>query len=503
MYYVKDHEEEEGQLEQQTYVWDDSNAIDVHDHLLYTTTCADVSNDSTGSIITNDDDFLHAAPSKFQWHHNNNHSHNHDDHDTQEDEEVLLRDVLHDGHDLNNESDSNASILSEFMEPITLPLAYSQPQPHHPQPHYQPYSSSSANASTSTLAFSVPTTPTTPVPPDLSFAFNPPPPPPLVHAGNGNGNGNEGTFRLSLPPVSARIDKPCARKVKKKKSNNNNNNNNKSKSSSTPTQHTPTSTPTSKSTPPFSSSSSSFSSSSSSSSSRIHRKHTPIINNNTTTTPTSASPVTSTGTEAKERTTFWTPERERALTRALIGYSDVHGHYDDVLDEISYALQQFKKETTRLSRSTITFLIRARISARVVAGDADARAFAKFHAANAVHFAAPFGTGRLVGLNGNKIRERYSEHVTDMLKVYARPVAENRVSLRETLRKMALSIYKKDGGLMTKRCLSEYLRTQEFGAGPQKELYMRKYMPCGDGAVPVSSSQGQGQGEGEGARGAG
>lgn len=217
---------------------------------------------------------------------------------------------------------------------------------------------------------------------------------------------------------------------------------------------------------------------------------------------------------------FWTTERERALTRALIGYSDVYGNVDDVIDEIAYALQTFKKEATDLGRADIIQLVRKRIGQRVVQGDTEAKAFVKFHKPGrealflsaeggngngllkfdegdgndaedgendrSERFAQPFeamhGRARLIGLNGSKLKEMYAGDIVDALKKYARPVADNQISFRETLRKIAVMIYRKDGGLMTKRCLSEYLRTQEFGTGPQKELYLEKYIPGGAAA---------------------
>eukprot|EP00178_Gracilaria_changii_P004658 TRINITY_DN1757_c0_g1_i1.p1 TRINITY_DN1757_c0_g1~~TRINITY_DN1757_c0_g1_i1.p1 ORF type:complete len:1091 (-),score=161.14 TRINITY_DN1757_c0_g1_i1:1046-4318(-) len=182
---------------------------------------------------------------------------------------------------------------------------------------------------------------------------------------------------------------------------------------------------------------------------------------------------------------FWTLEREKALTRALIGYSDVYGNFGDVIDEISYALQSFKKEPTQLTREEIRKLILERINERVEEHEPEAVAFMRFHRDEERHhieiFPKPFHEvnkrPRLVGLNGMKLKERYAEDIVRELRNYARPVFENQISYRETLRKIALVIYKKDGGLMTKRCLSEYLRTQEFGTGPQKELFLAKYLP--------------------------
>ncbi|PXF47302.1 Lysine-specific histone demethylase 1A [Gracilariopsis chorda] len=182
---------------------------------------------------------------------------------------------------------------------------------------------------------------------------------------------------------------------------------------------------------------------------------------------------------------FWTPEREKALTRALIGYSDVYGNFGDVIDEISYALQSFKKEPTLLSRDEIRELVMQRITERVEEHEPEATAFMRFHRDEERHHAEIFPKSfhevhtrpRLVGLNGLKLKERYAEDIIRELRSYAKPVFENQISYRETLRKIALMIYKKDGGLMTKRCLSEYLRTQEFGTGPQKELFLAKYLP--------------------------
>lgn len=200
---------------------------------------------------------------------------------------------------------------------------------------------------------------------------------------------------------------------------------------------------------------------------------------------------------ARFKDSFWTLERERALTRALIGYSDVYGNVKDVIDEMAFALETFKKEPTDLSRDEIIVLMRRRIAERIQEGDADAKAFVKFHKLgedmNEVKgvvdgrediFPKPFEEmykrSRLVGLNGNKLKEMYAQDIRDALTKYAKPVADNEISFRETLRKIAVMIYRKDGGLMTKRCLSEYLRTQEFGSGPQKELYLGKYMAWSD-----------------------
>lgn len=178
---------------------------------------------------------------------------------------------------------------------------------------------------------------------------------------------------------------------------------------------------------------------------------------------------------------FWTPERERALTRALTGYSDVFGNVDDVVDEIAYALESFKKEPTQLRREAIRQLVRIRTAERVNEGDAIARAFVKFHKEGGEEsFPEPFEVvhrrPRMIGLNGNKLKEHYADDIVNELKQYAKAVSENQISYRETLRKIAVKIYQRDGGLMTKRCLSEYLRTQEFGTGPQKELYLEKYL---------------------------
>lgn len=188
---------------------------------------------------------------------------------------------------------------------------------------------------------------------------------------------------------------------------------------------------------------------------------------------------------------FWSTERERALTRALIGYSDVYGNMDDVIDEMSFALESFKKEPTELGRDVIRQLVGERIMERATReDDMEAKVFLKFHNHAAGGggsgkkkedmFPKPFqaveGRGRLIGLNGSKLKQKYAGDIVDELKRYAPEVLENRISYRETLRKIALMIYKKDGGLMTKRCLSEYLRTQEFGTGPQKELYLEKYL---------------------------
>lgn len=182
---------------------------------------------------------------------------------------------------------------------------------------------------------------------------------------------------------------------------------------------------------------------------------------------------------------FWTAERERALTRALIGYSDVYGNINDVIDEIAHALETFKKEPTDLPRGEIRSLVQRRIQERAEEEDIEAKAFLRFHnsesSSQEESFPKPFheinDRDRLIGLNGSKLRELYAADIIRELKDFAKPVAENQVSYREALRKIAVMIYKKDGGLMTKRCLSEYLRTQEFGTGPQKELYLAKYLP--------------------------
>lgn len=179
---------------------------------------------------------------------------------------------------------------------------------------------------------------------------------------------------------------------------------------------------------------------------------------------------------------FWTEERDRALTRALTGYSDVYGNVDDVVDEIAHALETFKKEPTQLGREIIRQMVRNRTTDRANGGDQVARSFMKFHKEGEDEmFPKPFEEvhrrPRMIGLNGSKLKEYYSEDIVTELNYYARLVAENQISYRETLRKIAMKIYKKDGGLMTKRCLSEYLRTQEFGTGPQKELYLEKFLP--------------------------
>lgn len=179
---------------------------------------------------------------------------------------------------------------------------------------------------------------------------------------------------------------------------------------------------------------------------------------------------------------FWTVERERALTRALTGYSDVYGNVDDVIDEIAYALETFKKEPTQLKRDEIRRLVQARTMDRMNDGDLVARTFVKFHREGGEEvFPKPFEEvhrrARMIGLNGNKLKEYYADDIVSELRKFAKAVAENQISYRETLRKIAVMIYRKDGGLMTKRCLSEYLRTQEFGTGPQKELYLEKYLP--------------------------
>lgn len=184
--------------------------------------------------------------------------------------------------------------------------------------------------------------------------------------------------------------------------------------------------------------------------------------------------------------TFWTEERERALTRALVGYSDVYGNLTDVIDEIGYAIFSFRKEPTDMSREQVTELVRRRMEERQAAGDSDAKSFYSFHSAENTRgmgesFALPFqevsNRKRLVGLNGSILKSKYSEFIINELKNHVNAVFEGHISYRETLRKIAVMIYKKDGGLMTKRCLSEYLRTQEFGNGPQKELFLEKYMP--------------------------
>lgn len=184
----------------------------------------------------------------------------------------------------------------------------------------------------------------------------------------------------------------------------------------------------------------------------------------------------------KQSDGFWTEERERALTRALTGYSDVYGNVDDVIDEIAYALETFKKEPTQLKRDEIRRLVRARTMERMNDGDLVARTFVKFHKEGGEEvFPKPFEEvhrrTRMIGLNGNKLKEYYADDIVNELRKFAKAVAENQISYRETLRKIAVMIYRKDGGLMTKRCLSEYLRTQEFGTGPQKELYLEKYLP--------------------------
>lgn len=182
---------------------------------------------------------------------------------------------------------------------------------------------------------------------------------------------------------------------------------------------------------------------------------------------------------------FWTVERERALTRALVGYSDVYGNLEDVMDEMAHALHSFKKEPTDIGREEVRELVTNRIHERAQQDDVEAAAFLKFHnseedGSGEEFFAKPFAEvnkrPRLVGLNGSKLRECYSEDIVRELKNFAPAVAENQISYRETLRKIAVMIYRKDGGLMTKRCLSEYLRTQEFGNGPQKELFLEKYL---------------------------
>lgn len=184
--------------------------------------------------------------------------------------------------------------------------------------------------------------------------------------------------------------------------------------------------------------------------------------------------------------TFWTPERERALTRALVGYSDVYGNLTDVIDEISYAIFTFKKEPTDMSREQVTELVHRRIFERNDENDPEAVAFLNFHSPEKSKpheevFPRPFhevhSRKRLVGLNGSILKDMYADYIITELKKHANAVFQNQISYRETLRKIALMIYKKDGGLMTKRCLSEYLRTQEFGTGPQKELFLEKYLP--------------------------
>lgn len=181
---------------------------------------------------------------------------------------------------------------------------------------------------------------------------------------------------------------------------------------------------------------------------------------------------------------FWTSERERALTRALIGYSDVYGNFSDVMDEMAHALQTFKKEPTDLTREKIRDLILQRIHERAQDDNVESKAFLRFHTGEGVArdevFPKPFQEvhkrPRLIGLNGSKLKEKYSPDIIRELKSYASAVSQNQISYRETLRKIAVMVYKKDGGLMTKRCLPEYLRTQEFGTGPQKELFLEKYL---------------------------
>lgn len=184
--------------------------------------------------------------------------------------------------------------------------------------------------------------------------------------------------------------------------------------------------------------------------------------------------------------TFWSPERERALTRALVGYSDVYGNLGDVIDEMAYAIFTFKKEPTGLSREQVTELVHRRIFERNDENYPEAVTFLNFHSPektklNEEAFPRPFhevhSRKRLVGLNGSILKDMYADYIIAELRKHAAAVSQNQISYRETLRKIALMIYKKDGGLMTKRCLSEYLRTQEFGTGPQKELFLEKYLP--------------------------
>lgn len=183
---------------------------------------------------------------------------------------------------------------------------------------------------------------------------------------------------------------------------------------------------------------------------------------------------------------FWTDERERALTRALIGYSDVYGHFTDVIDEISFALYNFKKEPTNLSEEQVADLVHQRIHERARDNDKEAKVFLTFHSPEVMvvregAFPTPFQEvtrrPRLVGLNGSILKDRYAEEIVQALRSHAELVFKNQISYRETLRKIAMMLYLKDGGLMTKRCLPEYLRTQEFGTGPQKELFLEKYLP--------------------------
>lgn len=68
---------------------------------------------------------------------------------------------------------------------------------------------------------------------------------------------------------------------------------------------------------------------------------------------------------------FWTPQRERALTTALIGYAGVYGNVEDVIDEISYALQKLRKEVTDLGCAAISALVRKRIGQRALEGDTE------------------------------------------------------------------------------------------------------------------------------------
>lgn len=86
------------------------------------------------------------------------------------------------------------------------------------------------------------------------------------------------------------------------------------------------------------------------------------------------------------------------------------------------------------------------------------------------------GRGLLIVLNGSKLKEIYVDDTVVVLKNYALPVADNQMSFREMLREMSVMIYKVDGGLMTKKCLSEYLRTQDFGTSTQKDFYLEKYI---------------------------
>lgn len=183
---------------------------------------------------------------------------------------------------------------------------------------------------------------------------------------------------------------------------------------------------------------------------------------------------------------FWTDERERALTRALIGYSDVYGNFMDLVDEMAFALFNFKKEPTSLTQEQVLELVHERIEERARDNDKEAKAFLHFHSPEVVagregafpkRFQELTKRQRMVGLNGSILKDRYADEIVRELRLHAEQVSNNEVSYRETLRKIAMKLYMKDGGLMTKRCLSEYLRTQEFGTGPQKELYMAKYLP--------------------------